>query len=292
MEWKESEDERYSELLTTTPVDMPVKSKDNATAQGIRASPDGEGLSMAASLGLHRREAYCLLVQVAHNVDSVSALDAKVPDYVWTEVIAWDICTCHVGAPAGTFTIELLSDMEFLLFQSPWSGPGMTWENTITYIWILHDSHDWGHMEVTMVAGQHTMKQAKIDLASMLEYHWAHILGHLVAVEGRARSLAIENAKTPVPQVRGQGYTRRADRYFAQKVVGGPAQEPTLHALKPACLEDYHSAQEPSEFEYESEGLEGSSTDSTGYSSTTTVASHHETDHTQCSNTKNRDRKC
>ena len=65
-------------------------------------------------------------MQVACNVDSMSALDAKVPDYVWTEVIAQDICTYWVGALPGIFVVELLSDMEFLLFQGPQSGPGMT----------------------------------------------------------------------------------------------------------------------------------------------------------------------
>ena len=99
MEWKESKDAQYSELLTTTPVDMPVKSEDDATTQGTGASPDGEGLSAAASPGLCWREAYCLLVRVACNVDSVSTLDAKVPDYVWTEVMGRDICTYRVGAP-------------------------------------------------------------------------------------------------------------------------------------------------------------------------------------------------
>ena len=292
MERKESENARYSKLLTTTPVDTPMKSEDNATTQRTGASPDSKGLSVAASPELRQREAYCLLVRVAHNVDSVSALDAKVPDYVWTEVIARDICTYWVGAPAGTFTIELLSDMEFLLFEGPWSDPGMSWDNTIAYIWILHDSHDWGSTEVTMVASQCTMKQARIDLANTREYRWACILGQLAAVEGRAWSLAIKNAKTLVPQGRGQGYTRRPDHYFAQKAVGGSAQEPTLHVLRPATPEDYHSAQEPSELEYKSEELEGSGTDSTGYSSTTTVASHHDTDHTQHSNTKNRDWKC
>ena len=224
-------------------------------------------------------------------MDSVSALDAKVPDYVWNEVIVWDICTYQVGVPAGTFTIELLSDMEFLLFQGPQSGPGMTWENTIPYIQILHDCHDWGGMEDTVVAGQRTMKQAKIDLANTRDYCRDHIL-ELAPIEGRARNLAIENAKTPVLQARGRGHTRRADRYFAQKVVGAPTPEPTLHALKPASPEDYHSAREPSEADYESEELEGSGTDSTGYSSTTTATSHHDTDPTQHSNTKNRDRKC
>ena len=123
MEREESEDARYSELLTTAPVDTPVKSEDDATTQGTGASPDGEGLSAATPQGLCQREAYCLLVRVTHNVDSVSTLDAKVPDYVWNEVIAWDICTYQVGVPTGTFTIELLSDTEFLLFQGPRSGP-------------------------------------------------------------------------------------------------------------------------------------------------------------------------
>ena len=280
MEQEESKDAQYSELLTTAPVDRSVKSEDDATAQGIGASLDGEGLSTAMPQGLHQREMYCLLVRVMCNVDSVSALDAKVPDYVWNEVITQDICTYQVGAPTGTFTIELLSDTEFLLFQGPQSGPGMTWENTIPYTWILHDCHDWIGTEVTMVVGQCTMKQSKIDLANTRDYCWACILGRLAAVEGRARNLAIENAKAPVPQARGQGYTRRADRYFAQKVVEAPALEPTLHALRPASPEDYHSAWEPSEADYESEESEGSGMDSTGYSSTTTATSHHDTDHT------------
>ena len=62
--------------------------------------------------------------------------------------------------------------------------------------------------------------------------------------------------------------------------------------MRPANPEDYHSTQEPSKFKYESEGSEGPSTDSTGYSSTTTVTSYHDTDNTQRSDTKNRDCKC
>ena len=266
MEWKESKDARYSELLTT-PVDTPVKSEDDAAVKGTGASPDSEGLSATASSGLHQREAYCLLVLVAHNVESVSVLDAKVPDYVWTEVIAWDICTYWVGAQPVNFTIELLSDTEFLLFQGPQSGPRMTWENTILYIQDLHGIRDWGSMEVTMVTGQCTMKQSKIDLANTCESCWAHILGQLATIKGRARTLAIENTKTPVPQARGQGYTR--SHYFAQKMVGAPPPEPALHTLRPTSPEDYHCAREPSEFKYESEGSEGSGTDSTGYSSMT-----------------------
>ena len=247
MEWKESEDARYSELLTSTPVDTPVNSEDDATNQRTGASPEGEGLSAVASPGLRWREAYCLLVWVTHNVDSVSALDAKVPDYVGTEVIARDICTYWVGAPANTFTIELLSDTEFLLFEGPWSGLGITWENGIAYTRILHDIPDWGGMDVTMVASQCTMKQSRIDLANTREYCQAHILGWLAAVEGKAWSLAVKNTKTAIPQGRGQGYTRRADHYFAQKVVG------PCPGTYPACTKACNPRrlplpQEPSEF--------------------------------------------
>ena len=131
MEQKESDDARYSVLLT--PMRTPVKSEDDAT-KGTGASPNSERSPATVSQGTRQREAYCLLVRVTRNMDSVSALDAKVPDYVWTEVIAQDICTYWIGAPSGTFVVELLSDMEFLLFQGPRSGPGIAWEDTIHYI--------------------------------------------------------------------------------------------------------------------------------------------------------------
>ena len=242
MERKGTEDARCPEFLTTTSVDAPVKSEDDTADDGTGASPEGEGSSTAASLGLRRREAYCLLVRVTRNVDSVSALDAKVPDYVWTEAIARDICAYWVGTPANAFTVELLCDMEFLLFEGPQSGPGITWENTIKYIRVLHEICNWGGTEVTVVAGQHTMRQSQSDLANTKEYCQARILGWLAAVEGKARTLALENAKTPTPMGRGRAYTRRADRYLAQKVAGSLALEPSLHPLRSATPEDYHSA--------------------------------------------------
>ena len=286
MEQKESNDARYSKLLT--PTKTPVKSEDDDT-KGTRASPDSERSLATVSQGTRQREVYCLLVRVTCNMDSVSALDAKVPDYVWTEVIARDICTFQIGAKSGTFVVELLSDTEFLLFQGPWSGPGIAWEDTICYIRALHDIRDWGGTEVTMVIGQRTMRQSRIDLANTREYRWVRVLRRLTAVEGWARTLALEGPRPVSPQGRGRGYTQRADRYYVQKAVGAPAPEPTLNAMRPATPEGYHSTREPSKFKYESEGLEGPGTDSTGYSSMTTMTSYHDTDNTQHSDTKNRD---
>ena len=142
-----------------------------------------------------------------------------------------------------------------------------------------------------MIVGQRTMKQSRIDLANTRDYRRTRILRRLTAVENWAKSLALDTPRTVSPQGRGRGYTRRADRYYAQKAVGAAALEPMLNAARPATPEDYHSAREPSEFEYESEGSEGTGTDSTGYSSTATATSHHDTDGTQCSNTQNCDRR-
>ena len=141
MEQKETDDAQYSELLT--PTGTLVKTEDDTT-KGTGASPEGEKSSATGPQGMRRREAYRLLVRVARNVDSVSTLDAKVPDFVWTEAIARDICTYQIGAPPNTFVVELSSDTEFLLFQGPRSGPGMAWEDTILYIQTLHDIQDWG----------------------------------------------------------------------------------------------------------------------------------------------------
>ena len=43
MEWKGTEDARYPEFLTTTPVDVPMKSEDNPANDRTGASLEGEG---------------------------------------------------------------------------------------------------------------------------------------------------------------------------------------------------------------------------------------------------------
>ena len=83
-------------------------------------------------------------------------------------------------------------------------------------------------------------------------------------MEGQAQTLALQSPRPVSSQGRGQGYTQRANCYYVQKAVGTLALEPTLNTMRPVTPEDYHSAQEPSKFEYESEGLEGHSMDSTG----------------------------
>ena len=59
MELKETEDAWYFELLTTTPVDTPVKSKDDTVDLGTGAFPEGEGSSKVVSPGEKHTVFWC-----------------------------------------------------------------------------------------------------------------------------------------------------------------------------------------------------------------------------------------
>ena len=77
-----------------------------------------------------------------------------------------------------------------------------------------------------------------------------HTLEWMATTKGILWAVAIDKNKPPVPQSRGRGYTHQADHYFAQKFARAAAPEPTLHTIRPASPEDYHSARGPSECEY------------------------------------------
>ena len=99
------------------------------------------------------------------------------------------------------------------------------------------------------------------------------------------------------PQSRGLGMTRRADKFFAKKMAGGPEPEwPTLHTIA-GSPDGYHSAKETSDFDddTEEEAQEGESdvelmvkSDNSDDSS---VRSGRASLHSQRSTTENRDRK-
>ena len=75
--------------------------------------------------GIHRRESYCLLVQVIKDALGLSEWDVRVLTHAWDENIAADICKSWIGCPPGTYKVQLLSDTEFLLRKRPTSGPEM-----------------------------------------------------------------------------------------------------------------------------------------------------------------------
>ena len=48
--------------------------------------------------------------------------DHKVPDYCWNAGISKDICEAWTRVLPGTFSVNLLSDMQFLVYKLPKMG--------------------------------------------------------------------------------------------------------------------------------------------------------------------------
>ena len=48
--------------------------------------------------------------------------DRKVPDYCWNASISKDICKARTRVLPGTFSVDLLSDTEFLVYKLPKMG--------------------------------------------------------------------------------------------------------------------------------------------------------------------------
>ena len=69
-----------------------------------------------------RRESCCLYIRVLRDSDVVLEQDRKVPDYCWNASICKDICEAQTRVLPGAFSVNLLSDTEFLVFKLPKMG--------------------------------------------------------------------------------------------------------------------------------------------------------------------------
>ena len=69
-----------------------------------------------------RQESYCLYVRVLRDSDVILEQDRKVPEYCWNAGISKDICEAQTRVLPGTFSMDLLSDTEFLVYKLPKTG--------------------------------------------------------------------------------------------------------------------------------------------------------------------------
>ena len=246
--------------------------------------------------GIHHRESYCLLVRVVKDALGLSERDIRVPTHAWDENIVADICESRIGCPPGTYKVQLLSDTEFLLRKRPTSGPEMNWQDANAVIRLIHGEFLWCGVPVTLVAGHCTKKEAKYDLDATFAYR------HTRAQEWVALSKFRKDSKRSVitpkePQPRGRGMTRRADKYFAKRLAGGPLQERSALHAGAGSPDGYHSAREPSDFDNETEEelQDGESEEEpmvkSDNSDTSSVRSGRSSLRSQHSTTENRDRK-
>ena len=210
-----------------------------------------------------RRESCCLYIRVLRDSDVVLEQDRKVPDYCWNAGICKDICEAQTRVLPGTFSVDLLSDTEFLVYKLPKTGRGMSERESALFADLIAGSYLWAGVPADVFVTLRTTQQARRDKAKTCEYHRRITVERLAAAQARLWDLDLAARKQKElrenPVGHGQGMVRRADKYLAQQHGKEPswavglAPAPPIFPERTAMLDDYLSARELSEFEYDSE---------------------------------------
>ena len=90
-----------------------------------------------------RQESCCLYIRVLRDSDVVLEQDCKVPDYCWNAGISKDICEAQTRVLPGTFSVDLLSDTEFLVYKLPKTGRGMSEMESALFADLIGGSYLW-----------------------------------------------------------------------------------------------------------------------------------------------------
>ena len=75
-----------------------------------------------------------MYIRVLRDSNVVLEQDRKMPDYCWNASICKDICEAQTRVLPGTFSVDLLSDTEFLLYKLPKMGRGMSETESALFI--------------------------------------------------------------------------------------------------------------------------------------------------------------
>ena len=237
--------------------------------------------------------------------DIVLEQDHKVLDYCWNAGICKDICKAQTRVLPGTFSVDLLSDMEFLVYKLPKMGQGMSKSESALFADLIGGSYLWAGVPADVFVTPRTTQQARRDKAKTREYHHRITVEQLAAIQCRLRDLDLAAHKQRElrenPVGRGRGMIQRVDKYLAEQHGKEPpwalglVPAPPMFPDRTAMPDDYLSAREPSEFEYDSEETDPGEPeddpeeDDTSISSDSTYKSNgHDTDRTRRTNILNR----
>ena len=213
-----------------------------------------------------RQESNCLYIRVLRASDAILEQDRKVLEYCWNAGISKDICEAQTGVVPGTFSVDLLSDTEFLVYRIPKMTRGMSNHEASCYADLIMGSYLWAGSPATIFVTKRTTQEARRDKAKTKEYHWRITVQRLATAQARLKDLEMvtqksqERAANPVG--RGRGMIRRADKYLAQRHGKEPERIPGTLPILPtfpdraATPDDYHSAREPSESEYDTKEMD------------------------------------
>ena len=172
----------------------------------------------------------------------------------------------------------------------------MNWQDANAIIRLISGLFLWCGVPVSLAAGHRSKKEAKYDLDATFAYR------HTRAQERTVLSKFWKDSKRSVispkePQPRGRGMTRRANKFFAKKMAGGPELERPALCTIAGSPDGYHLAKETSDFDDDTkEEAQDVESDEelmveSDNSDASSVRSGRASLHSQRSTTENRDRK-
>ena len=177
-------------------------------------------------------------------------------------------------------------------------GRGMSERESALFADLIAGSYLWASVPADVFVTPRTTQQARRDKAKTREYRRRISVERLAATQAQLRDLDLAACKQKElrenPVGHGQGMVRRADKYLAQQHrkelprAVGLVPAPPVFPERTATPDDYLSAQDPSEFEYDSEESDPGEPEDDPEEDDTSVSS----DSTYKSNGHDSDRTC
>ena len=161
-----------------------------------------------------------MYIRVLRDSDAILEQDRKVPEYCWNAGISKDICEAQTRVVPGTFSIDLLSDTEFLVYCIPKTTRGMSDHEAGCYADLITGSYLWAASPATIFVTKRTTQEARRDKVKTKEYCGKITVQWLATTQARIKDLEMVTQKhqeRAANQVaRGRGMVHRADKYLAQ----------------------------------------------------------------------------
>ena len=151
--------------------------------------------SLAGLKEFCKREPYCLYVRVLRDSDEILEQDRRVPEHCWNTGISKDICKAQTGVLPSTLSIDLLSDMEFLVYKLAKTGWGITREEATLFIDLIRGSYLWADIPAKVFATSRSMPQARRDKAKTHDYRCRITVQWLVAAQAQLQDLDLASQK-------------------------------------------------------------------------------------------------